>query len=65
VHRTLLRAQGGGEVLGDVVSGGDEAAEDDGVVAVGEQLLNLGRDSGELPVLLWADECGGAAGETE
>ena len=30
-----------GEVLGDVVGGVDEAAEDDGVVAVGEQLLDL------------------------
>lgn len=46
-----LLAEGLGQVLGDVLGGGDEPAEDDRVVAVGEQRLDLVDERRELGVL--------------
>ena len=65
VHAVLRGAERGGEVLGDVVGGVDEAAEHDRAVAVVEQRLDLLGDRGQLAVLLRAGQLLGAFGESE
>ena len=51
------------QLPGEVLAGGDVAAEDDRVVAVGEELLDGLDEQGELLVLLGALQGGGALGE--
>ena len=51
------------QLLGEVLAGGDVTAEDDRVVAVGEQLLDGLDEQGELLVLLGAFQGVGALGE--
>ena len=60
--RALL-GQRGGEMFGEVVGGGDVAAEHDGVVALGEQVLQQGDQLLEFGVAARAFESGCGGGQ--
>ena len=59
----VLGRQRGSEVLGEVVGGGDVAAEHDRVVAVGQQVVQQRYQPLELGVGFWALQGGGHRGQ--
>ena len=50
-------------MFGEVVGGGDIPAEDDRVIAVGEQLLDQRDQPLELGVGAWTFQCGGSGSQ--